>query len=110
MSAALAFIAVRINDQHRANEATLAAFIAVRSNDQHRAKEANAREFTEGAVAVGRLLIEAKAQVGHGNWTRWIADNCVFDEREAQGYVQVASQLPEGETVVDFEKRLGGDR
>src|SRR5947209_4796544 len=48
----------------------------------------------EHALAAGKLLIEAKDRVQHGEWGAWIEQHCGFSERLAQKYMQVARQVP----------------
>jgi hypothetical protein len=55
--------------------------------------------------AFGKLLLEAKDKVGHGNFGKWIEDNCSIDWRTANRYMRQArepkldtvSNLPAGE-------------
>ena len=55
--------------------------------------------------AFGKLLLEAKDKVGHGNFGKWIEDNCSIDWRTANRYMAQArepkldtvSNLPTGE-------------
>jgi hypothetical protein len=42
------------------------------------------------ALIAGQALLEAKAIVGHGGWAKWVDRNCVFSERTARVYMQVA--------------------
>ena len=49
----------------------------------------------EHALAAGRLLAEAKSQLPHGAWSRWLADNFEGSERTAQAYMRVATRWPE---------------
>ena len=44
----------------------------------------------EHAINAGRLLIEAKAQLAHGQWLPWLEDHCQVSERTAQAYMQCA--------------------
>lgn len=43
------------------------------------------------ARQAGRLLIEAKAAVGHGNWGSWVSNNVTFTLRTAERYMNVAA-------------------
>lgn len=52
------------------------------------------------AREAGELLIEAKAQVEHGQWSDWLKANVQFSERTAQGYMRLARELPK----LDHEK------
>jgi Protein of unknown function (DUF3102) len=42
------------------------------------------------AIRAGQLLIEAKAQVRHGEWLPWLQANCPLGEREARNYMRLA--------------------
>lgn len=84
--------------------------LASRINKRHRANEAKAGELRDGILSVGRMLLEAKAQVDHGGWRTWIEANCVFGEREAQRYMKVARELPETDTCVGFDSLRGALR
>ena len=64
-------------------------------NKRHRLLEESARTTLQHAIEVGILLIRAKPQVGHGNWTTWIAASCPFQERMAQIYMQIAERREE---------------
>lgn len=52
----------------------------------------------EHALKVGRLLIQAKSRVCHGEWGAWINANCDFSTRTAQAYMKVACELPHRKT------------
>lgn len=41
------------------------------------------------AMRVGELLIEAKAQIGHGCWLPWLEEHCDLAERTAQAYMRL---------------------
>src|SRR5262249_60900586 len=41
------------------------------------------------AIEAGVALIEAKRQVGHGNWLRCLKENCELSERTAEVYMSV---------------------
>jgi hypothetical protein len=43
----------------------------------------------EKAVRLGELLRDAKYQVGHGNWLKWVKANLVFSERTARNYLRI---------------------
>jgi len=47
-------------------------------------------ESVKYAIKVGELLIDAKAAVRHGEWEKWVEDNCPFKIRSAQGYMKAA--------------------
>ncbi len=45
------------------------------------------------AVEIGRLLIEAKEQVGHGEWANWLEDNFNLKQRMANNFMAVAERF-----------------
>lgn len=56
-----------------------------------------ARSAIEHAIECGKLVLEAKAQVGHSGWLAWIDADLSFGARQAQKYcrlVQHADALP----------------
>jgi hypothetical protein len=69
--------------------------LASRINLAHDACAASLRAGLAHALEAGRLLVEAKAAVGHGNWSAWLAAHVAFSERTAQGYMRVARHAPE---------------
>jgi hypothetical protein len=44
----------------------------------------------EHALAAGEALIQAKAQVGHGNWLKYLKDKCDLGEDRAERYMRLA--------------------
>ena len=44
------------------------------------------------AILTGFELLVARAQVGHGDWERWVEDNCPFSYRSAHRYCQAAER------------------
>jgi hypothetical protein len=56
------------------------------------------------ALRAGLLLTEAKSEVGHGNWSGWVAQNCEFSMRTAQVYIRIASNR---ERVEEMLKSAG---
>ena len=53
-------------------------------------------------IKTGELLAEAKRQVKHGSWGKWINDNFAMSESTAQRYLQVRKFL-KTRTVRDLE-------
>ena len=82
--------------------------IAKTVKTEHAKIEGIFREGLTRAIEVGKLLNEAKGLVKHGEWGKWIADNCNFSDRTAQSYMRVASRYPEltkAQPVADFTYR-----
>lgn len=40
------------------------------------------------AQLIGAILIEQKRVAGHGNWERWVADNCPFGTERAREFIR----------------------
>jgi len=49
----------------------------------------------EHAQAAGRLLIQAKTKVQHGEWMPWVEKNFDFSHSTAVGYMKIAKSQPE---------------
>lgn len=67
--------------------------LAAAINDDHDAVEHMARSTLDRARAAGDKLIQAKAQVEHGQWLPWLAANCPrLATRTAQAYMKLARE------------------
>jgi hypothetical protein len=64
--------------------------LAARIRIEHEATAAALQRRVMHAMAAGDLLIEAKAQLKHGQWLPWLTKHCVISERTAQLYVKLA--------------------
>ena len=69
--------------------------LAERIAAEHTACESAARDSLAHAHRAGELLLEAKREVGHGEWLPWLRDNCAFAERTAQLYMRIARRWAE---------------
>jgi hypothetical protein len=82
-----------------ADDATLSE-LARRANKAHE----HALRATTSALgkwaAVGELLAEAKARVGHGGFRTWVEANCNFGERQARKYIRISSNRAEVEAAI----------
>ena len=52
------------------------------------------------AIEAGVALIEAKRQVGHGNWLKWLKENCELSERTAEVYMECARNRQKLEAII----------
>lgn len=43
----------------------------------------------DGAAEIGARLMEAKEQVGHGNWIAWCEENLNYTPRQAQNFIKI---------------------
>ncbi len=64
--------------------------LAARIQAEHKAATTAVRQGCEHAIKAGRLLTEAKNQVPHGQWLRWLQKHCQMSERTAQYYMTLA--------------------
>jgi hypothetical protein len=78
-------------EEAAANLAQLAREI----NAAHKRVEKGVRDVLSHARAVGTLLIQAKARLGHGNFLPWVRANCGFTERTGQRYMKLAEHWHE---------------
>lgn len=76
---------------HTTDAATPLPELAQQIINAHRAADASARDSVQHAITAGRLLIEVKARLPHGEFLPWLKANCSdVNQRTAQRYVQVA--------------------
>jgi hypothetical protein len=59
-------------------------------NDEHRRCDEAVSTALDHAMRAGDLLIEARADIGHGNWQAWIEENFEGSARRAQEYMRLA--------------------
>ena len=59
-------------------------------NAEHNAACRAAQTALVHAAECGRLLIEAKAAVGHGGWLAWLEANTSVSARQSQKYMRLA--------------------
>ena len=65
--------------------------LAAAINAEHQAAERTARTAVDHARAAGDKLLQAKAQVDHGQWLPWLSANCPdIAVRTAQAYMRLA--------------------
>ena len=82
--------------------------LADRINAEHQACHAAVTKGLEHALEVGRLLLEAKAGLAHGEWLPWLKENCPdISERSTQRYMRLADNRGalESATVADSTMR-----
>lgn len=81
------------------NAAQAAMYVKVIISEYTAAQGAARNEYT-AALKCGQALNEAKAKVGHGNWKRWLQENCPeVSERTARDYMKIAK--PENQKKID---------
>lgn len=63
-------------------------------NREHQAAIDHAQRAVEHALKCGRLLIQAKGKLLHGEFLPWLSKHCHVKERQAQNYMRVAKNWP----------------
>jgi Protein of unknown function (DUF3102) len=66
------------------------ADLAGRIHTEHEASLAAVKSGIEHAINAGRLLLEAKAQVSHGQWLPWLREYAKLSDRTARDYMHLA--------------------
>ena len=54
------------------------------------------------AVEIGKLLIEAKEQVGYGNFGKWIEENFQLKYRSAKNFMDIAERFGNLQSIADL--------
>ena len=65
--------------------------LAEMANEAAAACEASGRKTVEHAATCGRALLAAKAQVKHGEWLDWLAENFSQSRQRAQQFMEIAN-------------------
>lgn len=77
------------------------AGLAVHVRQAHFEVQDHGRATVAAAMKAGALLIEAKAQTGHGEWLPWLERTGV-PQRSAHVYMRLARELPNSQHAADF--------
>jgi hypothetical protein len=83
-----------------------AAELATKINAEHQAALGKAREAIEHARRAGELLLQVKADVGHGGFLAWVAENVHCSARQAQRYMTLAENWSEIQLKYDTASHL----
>jgi hypothetical protein len=62
----------------------------------------NAEQIARDAIEAGKLLIEAKQSLPHGEWEAWLREHAAISPRTARRYMRVASSGLEIGHVADL--------
>jgi DNA repair exonuclease SbcCD ATPase subunit len=52
------------------------------------------QQTATGIIEIGKRLIEAKSQLEHGQWSKWLEEKVDFTDRTAQRFMKVANEFP----------------
>ena len=84
------------------------AGLVVQINTAHRNAGISASQAINSAAECGRLLIEAKAIVPHGEWEPWLEAHTEVGSRQAQKYMRLAEHWTEIEAKCEEGSSLLG--
>ena len=56
----------------------------------------------QAVIEIGRRLMEAKAQLGHGEWLPWLREKVEFSETSAQNFMRIAREYGNTHLVGDL--------
>lgn len=77
----------------------VALALAVDIEHEHEQAQEAFASAVEHAVRCGELLLEAKAEVGHGEWGAWVDEHFPASRRSAQGYMRLARHGVEAQAL-----------
>ena len=72
----------------------LTTTLADQINQEHQLATEAARTAVAHARRCGELLLQAKAEIGHGGFLAWLSENCHVGERQARTYMRIAENWP----------------
>ncbi len=79
--------------------------LAAQINAHHERASVAARTAIGEAFEAGRLLIEAKSRLAHGEWLPWLKSNCACSERSARNYMKLAEAKDQIGNAADLSIR-----
>lgn len=57
---------------------------------------------SECILQIGKRLLEAKAQLPHGDWLPWLKEKAAFSDRTAQNFMRIAKEYTNPQLVADL--------
>lgn len=60
------------------------------------------RQAGGAIIEIGKRLLEAKAQLSHGEWLPWLREKVDISERSAQGFMRLAREYSKSADVADL--------
>jgi hypothetical protein len=78
--------------------------LAARIRSSHEAMRQILHTAVKRAMDTGDMLLEAKAQLGHGEWMPWLRDHCTLPQRTANLYMRLAK----GRAVIEASGDIAG--
>jgi len=74
--------------------------LATRIKSLHAAVIESGKNTVRKAIDAGVALIEAKKQVDHGQWLKWLKQNCELSDRTAEVYMTCARNRQKLEAII----------
>lgn len=65
-------------------------------------KRTTAKYVLEQSIEIGRLLCEAKEAVPHGEWGRWLEENCAYSTSNANNLMRIYTEYGEDDQLSFF--------
>lgn len=65
-------------------------------------KRTTAKYVLEQSIEIGRLLCEAKEAVPHGEWGRWLEENCAYSTSNANNLMRIYTEYGEDDEQLSF--------
>lgn len=65
-------------------------------------KRTTAEYVLKQSIEIGRLLCEAKEAVPHGEWGRWLEENCAYSASNANNLMRIYTEYGEDEEQLSF--------
>ena len=60
------------------------------------------RQAGGALIEIGKRLLEAKAQLGHGEWLPWLREKVDISERRAQDFMRIAREYSKSAEIADL--------
>lgn len=60
------------------------------------------RQAGGAIIEIGKRLLEAKAQLGHGEWLPWLREKVDISERSAQNFMRLAREYSKSADIADL--------
>lgn len=86
------------------NEITIARTADVIAAEINAIKRGTAQYLLMQSLEIGRLLVEAKGTVAHGEWGKWLEENCAYSTSNANNLMRLYTEYGESEQVSFFEE------
>jgi chromosome segregation ATPase len=65
--------------------------------------DSQARQYVlQSAIEIGKRLIEAKGQVAHGEWGKWLEDNVSYSQSSANNFMRVAEEYENNQSLANL--------